>query len=148
MRTVLALTSLVALGTLGAGALAQNVDVIKQRKDLYSAMGKAVKQPSKAFKEEDKFDLAQVQAALKTIQENTGKLPALFPDDTKTGGDTEALPKIWENKADFESRFKKLNEAAAAAQTSITDEATFKAQWKDFMGNCSGCHKEYRKPKE
>ena len=27
------------------------------------------------------------------------------------------------------------------------DEAAFQAQWTAFMGHCSGCHKEYRKPK-
>ena len=146
MRPSFAFATLVAFGA--TAALAQNLGVIKQRRDLYEAMGKSVKQPTKAYKGDDKFDLAKVKAALKVIQETTAKLPALFPDESKTGGDTEALPKIWDNKADFEGRMKKLNAAAKAAESSITDEAAFQAQWKDFMGHCSGCHKEYRKPKD
>lgn len=128
--------------------LAQNTKVIDERKAIYESFGKAVKQPGAAFRGDEAFDLAKVQAALKLIEEKSLLLPALFPDDSKTGGKTEALPKIWENKADFDSRLKKLHDAAKAAQASITDEASFKAQWKDLVGNCGGCHKEYRKPKD
>lgn len=145
MRRLLALAFLVMLGATAASA--QNTKVIDERHKLYEEMGKAVKQPTKAFKGDDMFDLAKVQAALEVIEKNTALLPAQFPEDSKTGK-TEALPKIWDNKPDFESRLKKLNEAAKAAQTSITDEPTFMTQWKDVMGHCGGCHKEYRKPKE
>lgn len=146
MRLPLAALSLLAL--LPIAAHAQNVKVIEERQSHLEAMGKAVKQPGAAFRGDEPFDLAKVQAALKTIEEKTALLPALFPEDSKSGADTEALPKIWDNKADVETRFKKLNEAAKAAQASIKDEETFRAQWKEFMGNCGGCHKEYRKPKE
>ena len=141
------LIAAVVIALSASAADAQNTTAIKERQGHLEAMGKAVKQPGAAFRGDEKFDLGKVQAALKVIEEKTALLPALFPDDAKTGK-TEALPKIWDNKPDFESRLKKLNEAAKAAQTSIIDEATFQAQWKDFMGNCGGCHKEYRKPKE
>ena len=100
------------------------------------------------FKGNAKFDLAKVQAAIKTIQEKAAIIPKLFPDDTKSGGDTEALPAIWDNKADFEERFKKLADAAKTAETTITDETTFKTEWPVLGGNCSGCHKKYRKEKK
>jgi cytochrome c556 len=134
---------------LGAGAVAaQNVAIIKERKSHYEAMGKAVKEPTAMYKGDAEFDLAKVQAALKVIQEKAAILPKLFPDDSKTGGDTEALPAIWENKADFEERFPKLAAAAKAAETAITDEETFPDAWKEVVGNCGGCHKKYRKPKD
>jgi cytochrome c556 len=129
-------------------AAAQNVAVIKERQDHFEAMGKAVKEPVKMFKGDAEFDLAKVQEALKIIQEKSALLPALFPDDSKVGEDTEALPAIWENKADVESRFKKLGDDAKAAAAGITDKATFEVQFKDVMGNCGGCHKKYRKEKE
>ena len=34
------------------------------------------------------FDLAAVQASLKTMVEAAAKMPTPFPDDSKTGGDT------------------------------------------------------------
>jgi cytochrome c556 len=132
----------------GATAVsAQNVAVIKERQDHLKSIGDAVKPVGAMYKGEADFDLAKVQAALKVMQEKAPLLPALFPDDSKTGEDTEALPIIWDEKADFESRFKKLGDAAKAAEASITDEETFPDTWKEVMGNCSGCHKKFRKPK-
>lgn len=138
----------VAAFALGATAVAaQNVAVIKERKDHLKAMGDAVKPVAAMFKGEADFDLAKVQHALKVIQEKTAVLPRLFPDDSRTGGDTEALPIIWDEKADLESRFKKLSESAKAAEATITDEESFPDTWKEVVGNCSGCHKKFRKPK-
>ncbi len=138
----------VAAFALGATAVAaQNVTVIKERQDHLKKMGDAAKPVNAMFKGEADFDLAKVQAALKVMQEKTAILPTLFPDDSKTGEKTEALPIIWEEKADFESRFKKLGDAAKAAEASIKDEETFPDTWKELMGNCSGCHKKFRKPK-
>jgi cytochrome c556 len=128
-------------------AFAQNAAVIKERQDLLKEVGDAVKPVGAMFKGEAEFDLAKVQHALSVIQKNAPLLPPLFPDDSKTGGDTEALPKIWENKADFEKRFKKLADDAKTAEAAIEDEITFQDGWKTVVGNCSGCHKEYRKPK-
>lgn len=139
-----------AIGLFAVGitaGVAQNLPPIKERKADLKSMGDAVKPVGAMFKGEADFELAKVQTALKTIQEKTAKLPALFPDDSKTGGDTEALPVIWENKADFEARFKKLGDAAKAAEAAITDEDSFRGAWKDLVGNCSACHKKYRKPK-
>ena len=137
----------VAAAAIGATAVvAQNVGVIDERQKLLKDMSKATKPVGAMFKGEAEFDLAKVQAALKVIQETAPRLPPLFPDDSKTGGDTEALPVIWDEKADFQDRFKKLADAAKAAEATITDEATFPDTWKQVMGNC-GCHKKYRKPK-
>lgn len=143
-RIVLAFVA-AAIGATAVGA--QNVAVIDERKKLLKDMGKATKPVGAMFKGEAEFDLAQVKAALKAIQETAPRLPPLFPDDAKTGNETEALPVIWDEKADFEDRFKKLAEAAKAAEASITDEETFPDTWKQVMGNCSGCHKKFRKPK-
>lgn len=145
MRRFIIATALVVAG---AGVVAaQNTAVIKERQDHLEAIGDAVKPVSAMYKGEADFDLAKVQAALKTIQEKAPLLPNLFPDDSKTGNDTEALPVIWDEKADFEPRFKKLADDAKTAEAAITDEETFGDAWKQVVGNCSGCHKKYRKPK-
>lgn len=138
----------VAILAVSAGVVAaQNVAVIKERRDHFKTMGDSVKPVGAMFKGEADFDLAKVQTALKTIQEKAPILPTLFPDDSKTGGDTEALAVIWDGKADFESRFEKLARDAKAAEAAIVDEDTFSDGWKDVVANCSGCHKKYRKPK-
>lgn len=145
MRRLMSAAVLVALGA--TAVWAENLAVIKERHDHFEALGKAVKAPGAMFKGEEAFDLAKVQAALKLIEEKAPLLVKLFPDDSKTGGKTEALPAIWADKADFESRFAKIAEAAKAAQVTIKDEASFPEAWKGVVGNCGGCHKIYRKPK-
>lgn len=144
-RAALLAASLLALPTL---ALAQNAEVIKERKANFKAMGDAAKPTGAMLKGEADFDIAAVKNAIKVFQEKAALQGKLFPDDSKEGEKTEALPAIWENKADFEERFVKLAEAAKAADASITDEDTFQAEWPKVMGNCGSCHKKYRKPKD
>ena len=82
-----------------------------------------------------------------TFADSGAKGPALFPDDSKTGGDTEALPAIWENKADFDARFAKFAKDASAASAAISDEASLKANAPAVFQNCGGCHEKYRAKK-
>jgi cytochrome c556 len=145
LRAALLAASLLAVPTL---ALAQNAEVIKERKANFKAMGDAAKPTGAMMKGEADFDIAAVKNAIKVFQEKAALQAKLFPDDSKEGEKTEALPAIWENKADFEERFVKLAEAAKAADASITDEDTFGTEWPKVMGNCGSCHKKYRKPKD
>jgi cytochrome c556 len=131
-----------------SSAAAQNLDAIKARKDTLKAMGKATEAPGAMMKGEAPFDLAKVKAALAAYQDGAAKLPELFPDNSKTGGETEALPVIWDKKQDFTDRYKKLAADAKAATATITDEFSFQEEFPKVVGNCSACHKVYRKPKE
>lgn len=119
-------------------------DPIAQRQALMKENGKATGGVGKMLKGEAPFDLATAQAALKVYANTAAKAPALFPDTSKTGGETEALPKIWETKADFDAKFAQLGKDAAAAITAITDEASFKATMPGVLKNCGGCHESYR----
>ena len=119
-------------------------DPIAQRQALMKENGKATGGVGKMLKGEAPFDLATAQAALKVYANTAAKAPALFPDTSKTGGETEALPKIWETKADFDAKFAQFGKDAAAAITAITDEASFKATMPGVLKNCGGCHESYR----
>jgi len=127
----------------GLAAAAMGADAIKERRALMKANGEATKPLVPMMKGTAPFDLATVQKALKTYMNAAEKMPALFPDDSKTG-DTHALPAVWENKADVDARFKKLGEDAKAALAEVKDEASFKAIMPDFFKNCGGCHEKYR----
>jgi len=126
-----------------AAAAAMGADAIKERRALMKANGEATKPLVPMMKGTAPFDLATVQKALRTYMNAAEKMPALFPDDSKTG-DTHALPAVWENKADVDARFKKLGEDAKAALAEVKDEASFKAIMPDFFKNCGGCHEKYR----
>ena len=110
--------------------------------------GKATGGVGKMLKGEAPFDLATAQAALVVYANAAAKAPALFPDTSKTGGETRALPKIWETKADLEAKFAQLGKDSAAAMTAITDEASFKATMPGVLKNCGSCHESYRAEKK
>lgn len=130
-----------------SAAAAQNIEVIGARQEIYKGFGKASKPIGQMLKGDIPFDAAVVKQALATYSEGTKKLPALFPEDSKTGNDTEALPEIWSHKDDFNARLAKLGADADAAMASVTDEASFKTTMPKLLGACGACHKEYRAKK-
>ena len=141
--------TILTLGVLAIGVtttMAQS-DPIATRKDTMKQVGRANAEVAKISKGETPFKLETVQAALKTIQDASKAMPNLFPDNTKTGGDTAALPKVWETKADFNTRWEKMGKDAAAASAKIVDEASFKTAYNEVTGNCGGCHEAYRMKK-
>jgi cytochrome c556 len=143
-RTLIAVAAAAALGSV---AFAQTVSPsIAERKALMKGVGQVTGPVGKMLKGEEKFDLAKVQLALTTYQAASIKMPGLFPPDSKTGGDTTALPAIWEKKAEFDAGFKKLAADSAAAAKVIKDEASFKAEWPKVTANCGACHKVFRVP--
>jgi cytochrome c556 len=145
IRTMFAVAA-VALGV--SVAVAQQ-DVIKERKDIMKANGDQAKIGASMVKGEVPFDLAAAQKIFATYALAASKMPDLFPDNSKTGEDTAALPKIWEDMADFKARFAKFGDDAKAAGTSVKDLDSFKTAFGDIGKNdCGGCHQLYRaKPK-
>ena len=134
---------------LGLGAtvvLAQNVGVIKERQDLMKANAEATKAPVAMMKGEAPFDLPKVQASLKTFQDNAVKLKTMWPEDSRTGGNTRALPAIWNNVKVYLDWFDGFGKDAKAAAAAIKDEASFKTEWPKVIGYCGGCHKDFRAP--
>lgn len=129
---------------IGAGAALAQGDVIGQRKAAMKAIGDGNRAPAAMLRGEAPFNLAAVQAQLKVIASSAQSSLKLYPDNSKTGGDTAALPKIWETKADFDAKMNKLATDAVAAQAKITDEASFKQEFPALLKNCGACHNDYR----
>ena len=141
IRTVLAIAAV----ALGITAVAAQSDPIAARKALMKANGDPAKIGTAMAKGEAPFDAAKVQTIFTTFADAAAKMPALFPANSKTGGDTAALPKIWENKADFDAKMAKFGSDANAAKAAIKDLDGFKAKWGEFTkNNCGGCHETYR----
>jgi cytochrome c556 len=133
--------------TLGASAvLAQNTAVIKQRQEIMKANAAALKEPGAMAKGEAPFNLAKIQASLKTLQDNSAKLKVLWPNDSKTGENTKALPAIWTDMKGYLEWFDGMAKDAKAAEVAIKDEASFKKEWPNVVGYCGGCHKDFRAP--
>jgi cytochrome c556 len=135
----------VAVLAFGATALVAQGDPIAARKALMKANGDQNRIATEMLEAKRPFNLEDAKKVLATFAEAGEKAPALFPDNSKTGGDTAALPPIWENKADFNARLAKLASEANAAANATTDLATFKTQITEVRKNCGGCHQTYRK---
>jgi cytochrome c556 len=122
----------------GVGAVLADTDPIAERRALMKHDGEAAKKLFDMSKGKAPFDLAAVKESLKTLDEGATKTAALFPDNSKTGGGTAALPAIWQNKADFDARFVKFKKDVEAAQAGVVDEATFKKFAPTVFENCGG----------
>lgn len=145
MLRILAVVSVLALGA--TAVWAQNAAGITARKEAMKAYGGAAKEPGGMNKGEIPFNLAKVQASLKTIEDVSIRAKGLFGDDTKTG-ETDTLPAAFTNKADLFAKFDKTAADAKTAAAAIKDEASFKSEWPKVVANCGGCHKAYKKPKQ
>jgi cytochrome c556 len=143
IRTVLAFAAL-AIGVTVVGAQS---DPIAARKALMKENGDQAKIASAMLKGDAPFDLTKAKVALAAFQQAGEKAPALFPDNSKTGGETAALPKIWEDKADFNARLTKLAADAKAAAGTVSDLDSFKAAMGTIGKECGGCHEIYRAKK-
>ena len=141
MRTVLG----VAVLAFGATALVAQTDPIAARKALMKANGDQNRVATEMLEGKRPFNLDEAKKVFVVFAEAGEKAPALFPDNSKTGGDTAALPPIWENKADFNAKLAKFASESKAAGDATKDLDTFKVQITEVRKNCGGCHQTYRK---
>jgi cytochrome c556 len=125
-------------------AVAQQ-DPIAARKALMKANGEQAKIGAAMLKGESPFDIDKARKIFATFEDAAAKAPALFPDNSMTGGETAADPKIWENMADFKARLAKFGTDAKDAAAKVTDLDSFKAAFGGIGKNdCGGCHEQYR----
>jgi cytochrome c556 len=129
---------------LTASAVIAQQDPIAARRAIMKANGQQAQLGSKMTKGEEPFTVEKGKKVFATFQD-VAKAHELFPPTSKTGSETNALPAIWENKADFEARLTKLQNDAKAAEAKVHDLDSFKAEFTEVTKNCGGCHQTYRK---
>ena len=82
---------------------------------------------------------------MKKISDNYKKLLNYFPENSKEGFKTEALPSIWENKDEFNTLMQKASSDMIQLTKAIdTAEDLGVIQKKLMWSNCSACHKKFR----
>lgn len=137
-------TALVLAGLgLGLTAVMAQSNPIAERKDAMKAVGAATRDGAAMAKGEAAFDAAKAQAIFKTYADAAKKVPTLFPDSSKTGGETTAAPKIWEDQAGFKAAFAKFETDAAAGAT-VANLDGFRTAFGGATKNCGTCHEVYR----
>jgi cytochrome c556 len=134
-----------AFAALGVTAVIAQSDPIAARKALMKENGNQARIAREMIEGKQPFKLDAAKKVLVTFAETHDKAKNLWPDSSKTGGDTAALPVIWENKADFEAKLAKFSADSKAASAKVTNLDSFKAQMSEVGKNCGGCHQTYRK---
>ena len=139
-RTALAAAAI----AIGVTAVAAQSDPIAARKAIMKNVGAVTKGGGQMAKGEAPYDQTKAQEILATYIDAAGKMPNLFPENSKSGGETTAAPKIWEDMNGFKAGFAKLSTEAKAAQAAVKDLDSFKASFGGLTKNCGGCHETYR----
>ena len=120
---------------------------IEARQAQLKKMGKAFKAISDQLKA-GSADLAQIQAAASVVPKESADMTDWFPAGTgpESGIKTEALPIIWEDKADFNEKVIAMQDAAAKLDmiAQSGDVAAIGAAFQTTGGTCKACHDKYR----
>ena len=133
------------LMSLAATAVVAQSDPIAARKALMKGNNDGARSAIAMMRGSEPFNAAKVDAAFAQWAETAQKLPGLFPDNSKTGGNTRASPKVWQNKADFDAKAAEFGKAVAdnreKAKASVDG---LKAAIPVIGKTCDNCHADYR----
>ena len=117
-------------------------EIIKGRKAMFSENYQNGKKIAILLKSKK---IEEAKPLMKKISNNYKKLLDYFPENTKEGFKTEALPSIWENKDEFNALMQKASDDMIQLAKAIDDAEDLRAIQKKLMwSNCSSCHNKFR----
>ena len=119
-------------------------EIIKGRKAMFSENYQNAKKISILLKSKK---IEEAKPLLKKISDNYKKLLDYFPENSKEGFKTEALPSIWENKDEFNALMQKASDDIIKLAKAIETAEDLKKVQKELMwSNCTACHSRFRAP--
>ena len=119
-------------------------EIIKGRKAMFSENYQNAKKISILLKSKK---IEEAKPLMKKISDNYKKLFDYFPENTKEGFKTEALPSIWENKDEFNALMQKASDDMIKLAKAIDTAEDLRAVQKELMwSNCTACHSRFRAP--
>ena len=117
-------------------------EIIKSRQALFSKNYRTAKKVQSLI---SNLDFEDAKGLMNEMSENYKVLSELFPDNTKEGFDTGALPIIWEEKDKFKKLMLKASEDMITLASLIEDSDEIRGTLTKFMwSNCKACHNRYR----
>ena len=144
MRTALVVGTLL----LCAGAVMADQDIAITQQNLMKTQGKSMYGVfGKILKGESPYDQAAVNAALADLEVQVTKIATVFtpnPKEDVANANFGASQKIWQNKADFDSKIPPVSKALADVKGKIKDSASLKVAFDAILEKCTGCHDTYR----
>ena len=117
-------------------------EIIKGRKALFSKNYSTAKRVQ-TFATKGEFDKAKT--LMLEMSENYKTLLEYFPENSKEGFKTEALPAIWENKDEFNNLMTKSSNDMIQLTKIIETSDDVKGTLGNLMwANCKACHSKFR----
>ena len=119
-------------------------EIIKGRKAMFSENYQNAKKISILLKSKR---IEEAKPLMKKISDNYKKLLDYFPENSKEGFKTGALPSIWENKDEFNALMQKASDDMIKHTKAIDTAEDLRAAQKELMwSNCTACHSKFRAP--
>ena len=143
-RTIVAVAALL----LGAGgvmadqqlAVKQDNLMRSQAKSLYSVIGKMLKG-------DIPYDQKAVDEAIAQLESSVATIATTFAENPKedvVNANYGSSPKVWQNKADFDSKIPPVQKAIAEVKGKVKNLNDLKVAYNKINDRCTDCHETYR----
>jgi cytochrome c556 len=133
---------------LGVGAVMAQQDVAVKQDNLMRTQGKSMYGVIlKTVKGEIPYDQKAIDAAFKALEDSVPTIPKAFatnPKEDVVNATYGASQKIWQNKADFDSKVPAVSKALADVKGTAKDVASLKVAFDTVQAKCTDCHETYR----
>ena len=133
---------------LGVGAATAQQDVAVKQDNLMRAQAKSLYTVMlKMVKGEIRYDQAAVDAAIAQLEASVPTIADVFATNPKqdvVDATYGASQKVWQNKADFDSKIPPVAKAIADVKGKIKDVASLKVAYDSINDKCTNCHETYR----
>ena len=117
-------------------------EIIKERKSIFSKNYKTAKRVNSLA---SNGDIDEAKKLMIEMSDNYKRLLDLFPENSKVGFGTEALPSIWENKDEFNLLMAKASSNMIELTSVIDESDDMKATLGKYMwSSCKSCHSKFR----
>jgi len=117
-------------------------EIIKERKSIFSKNYKTAKRVNSLA---SNGDIDEAKKLMIEMSVNYKRLLDLFPENSKVGFGTEALPSIWENKDEFNLLMTKASSNMIELTSVIDDVEDVRATLGKYMwSGCKSCHSRFR----
>ena len=117
-------------------------EIIKERKSIFSKNYKTAKRVQGLA---SNGDIDEAKKLMIEMSDNYKRLLDLFPENSKVGFKTEALPSIWENKDEFNLLMTKASSNMLELMSVIDRTEDVRATLGKYMwSSCKSCHSKFR----
>ena len=141
---------MIVAGTLllGAGAVMAQQEVAVRQDNLMRSQAKSLYTViQKMTKGDIPYNQKAVDQAIANLEADVAKIAKTFevnPKQDVVNATYGASQKVWQNKADFDSKIPPVQKAIADAKGKIKDIASLKVAYTAINDRCSDCHETYR----